>query len=53
MEYQKKFLSDADDVVEPDVLEKLYNTTLEYGADCVCANMRSYWKGIKVKPRYY
>lgn len=36
MEYQKKFLSDADDVVEPDVLEKLYNTTLEYGADCVC-----------------
>lgn len=34
------FLSDADDVVESDALEKLYNTAVEYDADCVCANMR-------------
>ena len=46
------FLSDADDVVEPDALEKLYNTAIENHADCVCANMRSYWKGIKIKSKY-
>ena len=46
------FLSDADDVVESDALEKLYNTAVEYDADCVCANMRKYWKGIKVNSKY-
>lgn len=46
------FLSDADDVVESDGLEILYNTAVKYDADCVCANMRSYWKGIKIKSRY-
>ena len=33
-------------------LEKLYNTAIENHADCVCANMRSYWKGIKIKSKY-
>lgn len=46
------FLSDADDVVELDALEKLYKTAIENHADCVCANMRSYWKGIKIRSRY-
>lgn len=38
--------------MEPDALEKLYKTVIKYDADCVCANMRNYWKGIKIKSRY-
>lgn len=32
--------------------KKLYKTVIKYDADCVCANMRSYWKGIKLKTKY-
>lgn len=46
------FFSDADDFVEKNALEKLHKFAKKYDADCVCANMRKYWKGIKFNNKY-
>ena len=43
---------DADDTLEKDALEILYNTAKKYNADQVCADTRKSWKSIKINSRY-
>lgn len=43
---------DADDMIEKDALQKLYEVSVEYNADQVCANTRSCWKSIKIKSKF-
>lgn len=43
---------DADDTLEKEALEILYNTAKKYNADQVCADIRQSWKNIKIDSKY-
>ena len=43
---------DADDTLEKEALEILYNTAQKHNADQVCADIRKSWKNIKINSRY-
>ncbi len=45
-------LSDADDRMEKDALQKLYDYAEQNQLDCVCANMAKMWSGIALPSRY-
>lgn len=47
------FLSDADDTLEPNALELLYEEAEQKGLDCVCASVAKMWKGMRLPSRHH
>lgn len=47
------FLSDADDTLEPNALELLYEEAEQKDLDCVCASMTKIWKGIPFYSKHH
>lgn len=47
------FLSDADDTLEPNALQLLYEEAEKKELDCVCASTEKMWKGIRLPVKHH
>lgn len=47
------FLSDADDTLEPNALQLLYDEAEKKELDCVCASTEKMWKGIRLPSKHH
>lgn len=47
------FLSDADDTLEPNALQLLYEEAEQKNLDCVCASTEKMWKGIRLPGKHH